>query len=162
MSKKQEQPRRRSLNDRIDAAIASTDDIVVAGISNESPQQPAPNRVGESTTTPAAPEPSSATTPDTPAPVSVPGGLPALDTVPPAETAAPAPAKPALPPAKTIISFVPFEIDTKLAILSSQERISKKRIVLEALLDYLFKRGLLTEEERQQWLLLPKEFGTKQ
>ncbi len=61
---------------------------------------------------------------------------------------------------KTLIAFTPTAIDIKLATLSSQQRISKKRIVLEALLDYLHKRDLLTDEERDQWLQLPKEFGT--
>lgn len=38
---KKEQPRRRSLNDRLDAELASAESIPVAGISNENPQQQA-------------------------------------------------------------------------------------------------------------------------
>ena len=40
MTNKKEQPRRRSLNDRLDAELASAESIPVAGIANE-PQQPA-------------------------------------------------------------------------------------------------------------------------
>ena len=40
MANKKEQPRRRSLNDRLDAELASAESIPVAGIANE-PQQPA-------------------------------------------------------------------------------------------------------------------------
>lgn len=40
MANKKEQPRRRSLNDRLDAELASAESIPVAGIVNE-PQQPA-------------------------------------------------------------------------------------------------------------------------
>lgn len=40
MATKKEQPRRRSLNDRLDAELASSESIPVAGITNE-PQQPA-------------------------------------------------------------------------------------------------------------------------
>jgi len=37
--KKKEQPRRRSLNDRLDAELASAESIPVAGINNENPPQ---------------------------------------------------------------------------------------------------------------------------
>lgn len=37
--KKKEQPRRRSLNDRLDAELASAESITVAGINNENPPQ---------------------------------------------------------------------------------------------------------------------------
>lgn len=40
MTNKKEQPRRRSLNDRLDAELANAESIPVAGIANE-PQQPA-------------------------------------------------------------------------------------------------------------------------
>lgn len=39
--KKKEQPRRRSLNERLDAELASAESIPVAGINNEALQQPA-------------------------------------------------------------------------------------------------------------------------
>lgn len=42
MATKKEQPRRRSLNDRLDAELASAESIPVAGITNE---QPAPTEV---------------------------------------------------------------------------------------------------------------------
>lgn len=42
MANKKEQPRRRSLNDRLDAELASAESIPVAGITNE---QPAPAEV---------------------------------------------------------------------------------------------------------------------
>lgn len=41
MTKKQEQPRRRSLNDRLDAELASAESIQVAGINTENSSKPA-------------------------------------------------------------------------------------------------------------------------
>lgn len=78
---------------------------------------------------------------------------------PPTPAESEPPASP-MPPAKTIISFVPYDMDAKLAVMSSQNRISKKRIVLEALIDYIYNKGMANEEEKQQWINLPKEFGT--
>ncbi len=156
MANKQES-KRRSLTDRIENAIADADNSVVAGITPE--LSPNPNRVGEpsqSNPSTAAPLSQSATaTPTLNTPPSVPVGAPAST-----------PATPTTPtedeiPAKAIISYVTYEIDTQLAILSSKERISKKRIVLEAILDYLCKKGIMSDDERQHWLLLPKDFGTK-
>ena len=43
MAKKKQEPRRRSLNDRLDAEIASAESITVAGITTEE-QQPAPTK----------------------------------------------------------------------------------------------------------------------
>ena len=147
MAKKQEPKQRRSLNTRLEDAIASADDIIVAGMN------PDPSRVGES-----APAAGSALV-----------GSPDEKPQPTPSQPEPQPTSPIYPDCvsralaekpKTLIAFTPTAIDIKLATLSSQERISKKRIVLEALLDYLHKRDLLTDEERDQWLQLPKEFGT--
>lgn len=148
------------------AANASNIAAAEAARNRETPTAD-PGRVGE--TSPASPAMSPASPKEeqpTPAAGSVPSGLPARDNAPAQEQR---PASPIYPDCvaralaekpKTLIAFTPTAIDIKLATLSSQQRISKKRIVLEALLDYLHKRDLLTDEERDQWLQLPKEFGT--
>lgn len=152
------------------AANASNIAATEAARNRETPTAD-PIRVGE--TSPASPTMSPASPKEeqpTPAAGSVPSGLPAREPQP--DTPATSESRPASPiypdcvaralaeKPKTLIAFTPTAIDIKLATLSSQQRISKKRIVLEALLDYLHKRDLLTDEERDQWLQLPKEFGT--